>query len=198
MRPILVVCLIVLTSIPCLADGNQPIDALRNGVEAGIRILNAPEFRAPDRKQEQQQKLRAILEQMFNFHEFSIRVLAAHWNRFTPSQRETFVSVFSEFLGKYYMGQLQKRYRDERVIYLGQTFDHPALARAQILVLWQGQRIPVELRMIKRLGVWKIYDLEAFGVSAQSFYRAQFKSLLRKETPAQVIDRIRRQTRKIE
>ena len=198
MRHLLLGLLLLVTTSPAMADHHQPIDALRKGIEAGIRILNAPEFRAPDRKQEQQQNLRVILEQLFSFHEFSRRVLAAHWNRFTPSQRETFVSVFAEFLGKYYMGQLQERYQDERVIYLGQAFDHPVLARTQIQVVWQGQHIPVELRMINRMGVWKIYDIEAFGVSALSFYRAQFKSLLRQETPAQVIDRIRRQIRKFE
>jgi phospholipid transport system substrate-binding protein len=198
MRHILIVCLVVLTSIPALAGGSQPIDVLRNGVEKGIRILNNPEFRDPDRKQEQQQQLRAILGQLFDFPEFSRRVLAAHWNRFTPSQRETFVRVFAEFLGKYYMGELQQRYQDERVVYLGQIIEHPMLADVQVEILWKGQQIPVELRMIKRVEAWKIYDLEVMGIGALSFYREQFKSLLSKETPDQVVNRIKQRIKEMD
>jgi phospholipid transport system substrate-binding protein len=52
--------------------------------------------------------------------------------------------------------------------------------------------------MIKRKGQWKVYDIQFLGISAVRNYRAQFKSLLRKETPDQVIERIRERIRKIE
>jgi phospholipid transport system substrate-binding protein len=52
--------------------------------------------------------------------------------------------------------------------------------------------------VIKRKGQWKVYDIQFFGVSAVRNYRAQFNSLLRKETPDQVIERVRERIRKIE
>lgn len=191
-------CLLVLAAIPALADGDQPIEALRKGVEEGLRILNNPEFSDADRKEAQQHELRIILEQLFDFREFSRRVLASNWKDFTPSQKDEFVRVFTEFLGKFYMGKVQEKYRDERLNYVGQEMKSATRALVNIEVVWRGQEIPVDLWMIKREGMWKIYDIQVLGISAVRNYRAQFKSLLSKETPAQVIQRIKDKIREID
>lgn len=191
-------CLLVLTAIPALADGDQPIEALQKGVEKGLRILNNPEFSDADRKDAQQHELRIILEQLFDFREFSRRVLASNWKNFTPSQREEFVRVLTEFLSKFYMGKVQEKYRDEKLNYVGQEMKSATQALVNVEVVWRGQKIPVDLWMIKRDGMWKVYDIQVLGISAVRNYRAQFKSLLSKETPAQVIQRIKEKIREID
>jgi len=198
MRNILISCFLILIAIPVLADGDQPIEALQRGVEAGFRVLKNPEFSDADRKEAQQQKLRIILEQLFDFRVFSKKVLASNWKNFTPSQRNEFVRVFAEFLGKFYLGKLQEKYKDERLIYVGQELKSDTRALVHIKVVWKGKKIPVDLRMIKRRGVWKVYDIQFLGISAVRNYRAQFQSLLSKETPAQVIDRMKERIKKIE
>ena len=198
MRNFLVFCLLVLTAIPALADGERPIEALQRGVEKGLQILNDPGFNEADRKEAQQQKLRIILEQLFDFYEFSRRVLASNWKKFTPLQRKEFVRVFTEFLGKFYMGKLQEKYRDETLIYVSQELKTPILALVNVQVVWKGQKIPVDLRMIKRKGLWKVYDIQVIGISAVRNYRAQFKSLLSKKTPAGVIELMKQKIEQIE
>jgi phospholipid transport system substrate-binding protein len=198
MRNILTVCLMVLTVIPALAGGDQPIEALQKGVEEGLRILKNPEFNNPDRKDVQQQKLRIILDQMFDFPEFSRRVLAAHWKDFTPLQRETFIKLFAEFLGRFYMGRLQEKYKNEKLIYVSQEMISARRALVRVKVVWKAKEIPVDLRMIKREEQWKVYDIKVLGISAVRNYRAQFRSLLSKETPAQVIERMKMKTEQLE
>ena len=198
MRNILFGCLLILAATPALADGDQPIEALQKGVDAGFRILKDPDFSEPERKEAQQQELRIILEQLFDFRIFSKKVLASNWKNFTPSQRKEFVTVFAEFLGKFYMGKLQEKYKDEKLIYVGQKMISATRALVNINVVWKGPKIPIDLRMIKRRGLWKVYDIEVLGISAVRNYRAQFRSLLSKETPAQVIDRIKERIRTID
>jgi phospholipid transport system substrate-binding protein len=198
MRNILIGCLLICTAIPALADGDQPIEALQKGVEAGFRILKDPEFSDAERKEAQQQKLRIILEQLFDFRIFSKKVLAANWKNFSPSQRKEFVRVFAEFLGKFYMGKLQEKYKDESLIYVGQEMISATRALVNIKVVWKGRKVPVDLRMIKHKGLWKVYDIQFLGISAVRNYRAQFRSLLSKETPAQVIDHIKERIRTID
>ncbi|MGD8493208.1 MAG: ABC transporter substrate-binding protein [Desulfobacterales bacterium] len=198
MRTLLILCFLVLAASPLLAYGDEPIETLRKGVQEGLQILQGPKFSDQELKEAQQQKLRLILEQLFDFHEFSRRVLAANWNKFSPSQRETFVGVFTEFLGKFYMGKLQEKYKDERLIYESQEFKSSSRALVHIKVVWKGKKIPIDLLMIKRKGLWKVYDIQFLGISAVRNYRAQFKSLLSKETPDQVIERMREKIRKIE
>lgn len=198
MRSILTGCFLILMAIPVLAGGEQPIEALQKGVEAGFRVLKDPEFIDADRKEAQQQKLRIILEQLFDFRVFSQKVLASNWKKFTPSQRKEFVGVFAEFLGKFYIGKLQEKYKDERLIYVGQEMRSDTRALVHIKVVWKSQEIPVDLQMIKRRGLWKVYDIQALGISVVRNYRAQFKSLLSKETPAQVIERMKERIRTID
>lgn len=198
MRSVLIACLLILTAIPSLADGDEPIEALRKGVETGLRILQDQEFKNADLKVVQQQKLRIILQQLFDFREFSRRVLASHWKNFTPLQREEFIKLFAEFLGKFYMGKLQEKYKNETLIYVGQEMKSATRALVNIQVVWKGQKIPVDLRMIKRKELWKVYDIQFLGISAVRNYRAQFQSILRKETPGQVIERLKQKIEQIE
>ena len=198
MRTLIILGLLVLTATPLSAYGDGPIDALQKGVDEGLRILQDRRLNNPDAKEAEQQKLRHILEQLFDFYEFSRRVLASNWKKFTPSQQATFVNVFAEFLGKFYMGKLQEKYKDETLIYESQEFKSPNRARVNIRVVWKGQKVPVALLMIKRKGAWKVYDIQFLGVSAVRNYRAQFNSLLSKETPDEVIERMRQRIRKIE
>ena len=198
MRTILILCFLVLAASPSAAYGDGPIEALKKGVQEGLQILQGPKFSDQELKEAQQQKLRLILEQLFDFHEFSRRVLAANWKKFTPTQRETFVRVFTEFLSKFYMGKLQEKYKDEKLIYESQEFKSPTRALVHVKVVWKGQKVPVDLLMVKRNEQWKVYDIQFMGISAVRNYRAQFKSLLSTETPDQVIARMRAKIRKIE
>ena len=198
MRSVVFVCLLFLAAIPALADGDGPIDTLQKGVDEGLRILQDPKFRDAKLKDVQQQKLGIILKQFFDFHEFSRRVLASHWKKFTLSQRKEFVAVFGEFLSKFYLGKLQEKYKDETLIFVGQELKTPTRALVNVQVVWKGQEVPVDLRMIKRKGLWKVYDIEFLGISAVRNYRAQFQSILRKEIPGQVIERLKQKIEQIE
>jgi phospholipid transport system substrate-binding protein len=198
MRSVVFVCLLFLTVIPALANEDGPIDTLQKGVDEGLRILQDPKFKDAKLKDVQQQKLRIILKQIFDFHEFSRRVLASHWKKFTLSQRKEFVAVFGEFLSKFYLGKLQEKYKDETLIFVGQKLKTPTRALVNVQVVWKDQKVAVDLRMIKCKGLWKFYDIEFSGISAVRNYRAQFQSMLRKETPGQVIERLKQKIEQIE
>jgi phospholipid transport system substrate-binding protein len=129
--------------------------------------------------------------QTFDFREFSRRVLASHWKKFTPQQRNEFSRAFAEFLGKFYLARLQTRYNGEKIFYISQKIVSKSRALVEIEVLWKNVEVPVELRMIKKGGTWKVYDLLALGISAVANYRAQFHGILPNNTPDQVIDIVR-------
>ncbi len=196
-RILLVVGLFALMMVPPSAFGEQPIEALQKGVDEGLRILQDPKLKAADRKDVQQQELWLIVQRLFDFKEFSRRVLASNWKNFTPAQREEFVRIFAEFLGKFYLGKLQERYKEETVIYVRQELKTPNRALVYVRVVWQGREIPVDLLMLKREGLWKVCDIQVLGISAVRNYRAQFKWILKKETPAQVIDRLKQKIEQI-
>jgi len=187
-----VLFLLAALEAPALSLEEQPLEALQQGIDASMKILKDPARKDPARKEIELQNLFEITRNIFDFEEFSRRVLASHWKEFTPGQRKEFVGVFSEFLGKFYLSKLQEKYNDEKVICLNQKIISATRALVYIKVLLSSLEIPVKIRMIKRNGMWKAYDLSVLGISAVMNYRAQFKMVLSKESPQQVIDRLRK------
>ena len=180
------------------ALGEQPLEALQRGIEKGIGILEDPQYRDVSRKNEQVQKLWEVTLEIFDFREFSRRVLGSHWLKFTPSQRKEFVKLIGEFLGRSNLQKLQSRYNGEKVFYIDQKLIGKTRALVEIKVLWKNLEIPVTLRMKKNLGKWKVYDLSALGVSAVGNYRAQIHRILRKKSPEEVIEMFRAKIGEVE
>jgi phospholipid transport system substrate-binding protein len=198
MRTIVVFLLLIIAGAPSSSFGQQPLEALQQGIEKAVRSLDDPQFQDPGRKKAQQQKLWEILLETFDFKEFSRKVLGPFWKNFSPQQRKEFVRVFGEFLGKFYLSRLQDRYNNERVIYLGQQLIGDSSALVEIEVLWRSLKVPVTLRMTNRSGKWKVYDLSFLGINAVNNYRAQFKWILSKESPQQIIGRIKEKITEID
>jgi len=71
-------------------------------------------------------------------------------------------------------------------------------ALVEIKVFWMNLEVPVRLRMTKRSGIWKVYDLSALGISAVGNYRAQFHWILQKRSPEQVIELLKEKSRSLE
>ena len=191
MRKSLVLCLLLFFTIPSLAHTEEPIDVLEKTVTLGIAILKDPQYQMAGKKGEQEEVLCDTASQVFDFKEFSRRVLAFRWQKLTREERKEFVEVFSEFLCKYYISRVQERYKDEKVVYLSQRLIGKRMASIRVNVIWKGEEVPVEVRMLKRKSTWKVYDIIILGVSGVMNYRAQFQALFRNDTPSQVIARIR-------
>ena len=194
----LLLCLLILLAIPPLAQAQEPIDMLEKTVKRGIALLKDPQYQVASKKKEQQELLCDTAGRVFDFREFSRRVLASEWRNFTREQRKEFVEVFAEFLCKYYISRLQERYKDEEVVYLSQHLVGNRIALVRVNVLLKGVEVPVEVRMLKRNSTWKVYDLVILGISGVKNYRAQFQALFQNHTPSQVIGKIRQRIKQEE
>ncbi len=198
MRKFVYIILYLLIAAPALSSAGGPLEDLRRGVDKGIQILEDPRYEDESLKTDQQQKLWEVMLQTFDFREFSRRVLSLHYNKFTPQQRNEFSQTFAEFLGKFYLSRLQTRYNGEKIFYIDQKIVSESRALIMIEVLWKNVEVPVELRMIKKGGTWKVYDLTALGINAVANYRAQFHGILQNNTPDQVIETIKERIRQLE
>ena len=194
--------IITLIGLPAAALDEQPLEALQRGIDKGISVLEDPQYKDDSQRSEQEQKLWEVTKEIFDFKEFSRRVLASHWKKFTPRQRDEFVELIGEFLGKLNMRRLQARYNGEKIFYIEQKIISKSRASVEIKVLWKNLEVPVNLRMKKNHGKWKVYDLSALGISVVSNYRAQLHQILQKKSPEDVIeifkDKIREKEKIIE
>jgi phospholipid transport system substrate-binding protein len=198
MQIFLYIFIITLITAPASALGEQPLETLQHGIDKGISVLQDSQYQDDSQKKEQVQKLWEVTREIFDFKEFSRRVLASHWKKFSSRQREEFVELIGELLGKTNLRKLQSRYNGEKVFYIDQKIISKSRALVEIKVLWKNLEIPVKLRMKKNSGKWKVYDLTALGISAVGNYRAQLNQILQKKSPEEVIEIFKEKIRKIE
>ena len=198
MRKTVLYFFLMVVVMPSISFALGPLETVRKNVEEGIRVLEDPRYENGSHKQEQMQILWEVMQQTYDFQEFSRKVLGSGWYKFSQRQRVEFVKVFSEFLGKFYLGKLQDRYSGQKINFLSQKMISLSRALVDIEVIWNKVKIPVTLRVTNRSGKWKVYDLTALGINAVSNYRAQFKSFIRKESPRQIIARLKEKIAKLD
>jgi len=188
MQIFIYIFIITLITVPVLALGEQPLETLQRGIDKGISVLQDPQYQDDSQKTEQAQRLWEVTQEIFDFKEFSRRVLASHWKKFSSRQREEFVGLIGELLGKTNLRKLQSKYNGEKVFYIDQKIISKSRALVEIKVLWKNLEVPVKLRMKSNHGKWKVYDISALGISAVSNYRAQLHQILQKKSPEEVIE----------
>ncbi len=184
--------LLVLTGRTSLSAEVSPMDALKNPIETVLSLLKDPKYKDPDQRQQQRDKIFAITRKLFDYTEMSKRTLARNWKSFSPQEQLQFVDVFADHLSNSYMDKIQGEYKGETVIFLGQEM----IADGKALVTTKIQRQPgdisVDYSMLLVDNQWRVYDVNIEGVSLIKNYRTQFDQILVKESPAQLIERLKK------
>ena len=65
------------------------------------------------------------------------------------------------------------------------------LAIVKTFIVSDQNKIPVDYSLKKKGGDWFVYDVKVEGVSLIKNYRTQFNDILRKESPDQLIERLK-------
>lgn len=166
------------------------MQTLEGPIKQIIDVLNNPDFKGPEKKAEQRDKIWTIARPVFDFDEISRRAIGKSWQNFSDEQKRRFTAVFTKFLGDTYIDKLQGEYHNESI-----DFEKELVKGNKALVRTRLRRenlvIPIDYRMQQINGCWKIYDiLVENGVSIVKNYYVQFNSMLQENTPAQLIEKL--------
>ena len=190
---ITIVAMLLLSSgLPAAAD--EPVDALKAPMDEALALLRDPKYKLDDPQQKalQREKFWTLVSPVFDFNELSKRTLARNWKKFNDAQQAEFARVFSDLLGNIYVDRIQGGYSDETIEFGDQVLhDSRPLARVATFIVSSRRRIPVDYSLIQKDGAWRVYDVKVEGVSLVKNYRSQFKEILSKETPDQLIERLK-------
>lgn len=195
MRRAVCIFVILFTAAISLAQASQPMEALRKPIEKGIRLLKDPLYKDADKKDLQREKIWEIIREAFDFDAVAMRTLVRYdRNRFTLQQKKEFTDAFAEFLKSIYLDKLLGEFRDEDVDFLSQDMLTDSKALVKTMVLSRNTEIPIDYSMWRRRDKWLIYDVKIEGVSLIKNYRIQFAKILSKESPADLIERLKNKT----
>jgi phospholipid transport system substrate-binding protein len=169
----------------------QPIDDIKPPIEKGMALLKDPKYTNEAMFQEQRAEIWKIIHDIFDFRIISMMALAREWRSFSPKQQDEFTDAFADLLKNNYLNKIQGQFHDEEVVFLGQDILSEKKAVVKSKVLRQQTEIPMDYKVALSRGKWRIYDINIEGISLIKNYRTQFKSILAKETPDQLIERLR-------
>jgi len=182
--------LLGLLSAPEPALAGDPTDQIRGAIDRGIAILQRPDLKAKEKREERREALRKELFPYFNFGEMAKRSLGVHWKDRTPEEREEFIRLFRNLLENAYAGKIEG-YKGEKILYRKESVDLPYAEVNTVIVTLQGDEIPVDYRVLKDGARWRIYDIVIEGVSLVNNYRSQFAGILQKSSYTELVRRLK-------
>ncbi|MGD8960336.1 MAG: ABC transporter substrate-binding protein [Desulfobacteraceae bacterium] len=168
-----------------------PMETLRGPVNTVLQILQDPQYDPPGQRQLQRDRIWDVSHSIFDFTEMAKRALALNWRAFTPPQRKEFTELFSKLTANSYLEQIKGTYTDLAVEFLEEEILSDDKAMVKTKVRREGVETPVDYRMLRQDGRWLVYDVNIEGVSLVQNYRTQFREILAKETPEELIQKLR-------
>ena len=161
------------------AVAGVPTDQLRGSIDLVLKIVTDPELKKEARTAERRTRIRAVVNQIFDFPEISQRSLGRHWQARTPAEREQFVALFGDLLENAYITKIES-YSGEKIQYPGDVIDGDLAIVKTRIVTKQATEIPIDYRMFLNGGRWAVYDVSVEGISLIGNYRTQFNAVIQR------------------
>ena len=187
------IALLLLLALPLNLYAATATETVQGQVEEMLSTMRDPAFKQKT-KEEKVAAIREIINEVFDWTELSRRTLGKSWKKFSPEQKKEFTDLFSQLLEGIYADRLLA-YTNEKVIFEKER----ELKKGRVEVysyirLADGKRIPLNYRALQKDGKWKVYDVVIEGISMVKNYRGQFRQILSKGSPEDLIATLKKKT----
>ena len=159
----------------------EPLDLVKTAAEGAIAVLKDPKFKSTDQKKERVERLKEIINPIFDYNEMARRSLGAHWRRRSPAEQEEFVRLFRAFLETIYSDKIDF-YDGQRVMFGRETIDQEYAQVDSTMINAKGEESSVVYRLKRTDGKWKVYDAVVENISIVNNYRSQFDRVISKSS----------------
>jgi phospholipid transport system substrate-binding protein len=168
--------LVVIATAISLSAG-EPLDLVKSAAERALKVLKDPKLKSPDKKNDRIERLKAIINPIFDYQEMARRSMGRHWRQRTPAEQEEFYRLFRAFLEQVYSSKVDF-YDGEKVSFGRETIDGEYAEVESTVTDSKGMTSPVIYRLKRTDGQWKVYDAVVENISIVNNYRAQFDRVL--------------------
>ncbi len=191
--PILV--LVLVWALPAAGDPAGARETVERQVGLILEQLRDPAFKGLDREA-QIRKIRGIINQVFDYTELSKRSLGKEWLAFNPEQKTEFTALFGSLLENTYADRILA-YTSEKIEFGGERELREGQVEVRsVIVTADSRQIPLEYRAIRQEGQWRVYDVVIEGISLVQNYRSQFREIMAKQSPEELIRFLRDKSKK--
>jgi phospholipid transport system substrate-binding protein len=161
-------------------------EQLQDTVNRVIEVLRT--IRSPEDIEKNRSSVHQILLTRFDFAAMAQKSLGNRWKDL--SDKEEFVSAFTDFVENSYMSTLGS-YRGEKVVYDHDRTDGESAEVDMRVVGGQGNPIKIGYKLHLTDGQWMVYDAVIDDVSVVGNYRSQFARVLQTASLDELIQNLR-------
>jgi len=192
LKAIAIVLLLCWFAVPGRAE-QGPMEQLRPTLSKVTKILSDPDLKGDAHKTERRSKIMDSIKEGFDFREMSRRILGSTWNTISVAEQDHFTELMTKLLENVYIGKLES-YTGQAIGYVSERVKGD---RAQVSTLIEDKNIQIPVHYIMALeGMkWMVYDINIEGVSLVRNYMEQFRSILRTQQFAGLINVIEEKNR---
>ena len=190
--PICLLGLLVLTGAGMAPIEPTPTESVSGTINEVIRILDMDALKQSGRSEERRREIERVLRHRISYERMAKRALGPTWVRLTDMERQEFVDLFVQLLRDTFAYRINE-YSGERVRYVSERREGRA---AEVSTRLIGQKVdtPMAFRLENLSGDWLVYDIVIDGASIIHNYRAQFMSILRDHSFAELIRKMHHKT----
>ena len=181
---------LLLCATATAAPAMTPTETVKTRVESALQNLSRTSGGSPESIEQRRVELRRAADSLFDFTEMGRRALGRHWADRTPAEREEFVKLFTDLIARSYIGRID-HYAGETIAYTAERVDGDEASVQSRVVTAKGSQIPVEYRLHRVNDDWSAYDVLVENVSLVGTYRSQFDRIIRSESFASLLRRLR-------
>jgi phospholipid transport system substrate-binding protein len=190
---IILLTVLLILPVQVLAGGAK--DTVEAQLNKMLTKMQSPEFKALDREAKIKE-IRSIINEVFDWQELSRRTLGREWKKFSPDQQKEFVSLFEELLENIYADRILA-YTDEKITFGKETELKKGRVEVESYIITKdNKKVPLFYRMTDKSGQWRVYDVVIEGVSMVKNYRGQFREILSKKKPEDLLQTLRKKVKK--
>jgi phospholipid transport system substrate-binding protein len=185
-----IVVLFAMLAMAASAQADGPMERIKETTDKIIAILSDPDLKGPDKVEEKRRRLRQVVDERFDWEEFSRRTLAKHWKKRTDEEKREFVPLFGMLIERTYMDKVED-YSGEKVRYEAERVKGKyGLVKAKV-VTNDKREIDVDYRLKYKGSDWYVYDVKVVGVSLVKNYRVQFNDIIMQSSYEELVKRLK-------
>ncbi len=167
-----------------------PTETVKETVSELLYILK--ELKDPSRSEARRWAIEQVIRQRVHYEDMAKRALGASWVQLNDSARREYVGLFVQLLRDALANRMVE-YSGERISYLSEQREQTF---AQVKTRLVGDKVDtfIDFRLINQDGRWRVYDAVMDGGSLVASYHAQFASIIRDASCAQLMERMKEKT----
>ncbi len=172
---------------------DTPTQAVQKTIDQVLAVLGDEQLKDPGRVAERREKLEAIIAQRFDYEEAAKRALGRReWKKLSEEKQQEFVVLFQKFFTQTYAGNVDG-YSGETVEYIKEQRKGD-FAEVRTKIISSKSQIPLNYRLLKKQGKWKVFNVIIDNVNLMKNYSSQFSRIIKSSSFEGLLDELRSKT----